>query len=143
MDRRQVLLATTGVVMAAAANAATTDQAEEHHHHPMGGSPLLDSANHCVKTGELCQAHCFDRLAEGDKALAACARSVSALIAVCGALATLAAQNSPLLPHLASVAKEQCNACEEECRKHEKHPPCKACAEACADCAKECTKIAA
>jgi Cys-rich four helix bundle protein (predicted Tat secretion target) len=146
MDRRQVLLATTGAAMAVAATAATTapqQPSEPHHHHDAGGSPLLASAEHCVKTGEVCQAHCFDRLAEGDKSLAACGRSVTALIAVCGALATLAAQNSPLLPHFAGVAKEQCNACEEECRKHEKHAPCKACAEACADCANECAKIAA
>jgi hypothetical protein len=55
----------------------------------------------------------------------------------------LAAQNSPLLPRYASLAKDQCNACEEECRKHaDKHAVCKACAEACADCAKECAKFA-
>jgi Cys-rich four helix bundle protein (predicted Tat secretion target) len=83
-------------------------------------------------------------MAEGDKSLAACARSVNALTAVCGALAVLAAQNSPLLARYAVVAKDVCKACEDECLKHaEKHAPCKACADACADCARECAKIAA
>ena len=144
MDRRHLLMTASGIALAAAAGAATTEPADAHHHHHEGGSPLVESALHCVKTADLCQAHCFDLLAEGDKALAACARSVTQLSAVCNALAVLAAQNSPLLPRYAGVAKDVCKACEEECRKHaEKHEPCKACADACAACAKECAKIAA
>ena len=73
----------------------------------------------------------------------ASARSVSALTAVCDALAVLAVQNSPLLPRYAAVAKDVCKACEDEWLKHaEKHAPCKACADACADCARECANIA-
>jgi len=146
MERREMLLAATGLALAGAAVAATSEQAGghemQHHHHP-GGSPIGDSAIHCVHTAELCQAHCFDLLAKGNQALAACARSVTALEAVCHTLAILAAQNSPHLPHYAAVAKEVCKACEDECRKHLEHPPCKACAEACAACAEECAKIAA
>jgi len=143
MDRRNLLLAAGGVALAASAHLANADHIEPHQH-GAGSSPLLDSALHCVKTGEICEAHCFDRLAEGDKSLAACARSVNALTAVCGALAVLAAQNSALLPRYAAVAKDVCKACEDECLKHaEKHAPCKACADACADCAKECAKVAA
>ena len=142
MNRRDLMAAAGGWALAATADAATADHGEAHHH--SNGSPLVDSALHCVKTGEVCEAHCFDRLAEGDRSLAACARSVNALTAVCGALAVLAAQNSPLLPRFAAVARDVCQACEDECRKHaEKHAPCKACADACADCAKECAKIAA
>ena len=144
MDRRHLLMTATGLALAAGSVTAMAESADAHHHHGAEGSPLVDSALHCVKTGDLCEAHCFDLLAEGDKAMAACARSVSGLIAVCGALAVLAAQNSPLLPRYAGVAKDVCKACEEECRKHaEKHAPCKACMDACDACAKECAKIAA
>ena len=143
MDRRHLLMTATGLALASASAAAVAESTDAHHHHGEG-FPLVESALHCVKTGNLCEAHCFDLLAEGDKAMAACARSVSGLIAVCNALAVLAAQNSPLLPRYAGVAKDVCNACEEECRKHaEKHAPCKACMDACDACAKECAKIAA
>jgi Cys-rich four helix bundle protein (predicted Tat secretion target) len=143
MKRREWLLLAAGSATASAV-AATPDEHGSDHHHHMSGSPLVDSALGCVKTGELCQAHCFTLFGEGDTSVAACARSVNALTAVCGALAVLAAQQSPLLPRYAGVAKDFCNGCEEECRKHaEKHAPCKACAEACATCARECAKIAA
>lgn len=129
------------MALLATAEVARADHTEVHHH---GGSPLVDSALLCVKTGEACLPNCFDRMAEGDKALAACGRSVSALNAVRGALAVLAAQNSPLLPRYAAVARDVCEAREDECRKHAgKRAPCKACAAACVDCARECAKIAA
>ena len=78
-------------------------------------------------------------LGQGDKSLAACARSVSDLTAVCAELQQLAAQNSKYLTKYAKVAMEVCQGCEAECRKHAAvHRACKDCAEACAACAKEC-----
>jgi Cys-rich four helix bundle protein (predicted Tat secretion target) len=147
MERRELLKAATGLALAsAAAAAATAEQTGGHdpeHHHHMGGSPLGDSATHCVHAAQLCLAHCFDLLAKGNTALVACARTVTGLEAVCHALAVLSAQNSPHLAHYAAVAREVCKSCEDECRKHLEHAPCKACAEACAGCAEECAKIAA
>ena len=84
------------------------------HRHDASGSPLVDSALHSVKAGDLCQAYCFDLLAKGDTSVADCARSVESLRAVCGTLAGLAAQNSSLLPHYAAVAREACDSCEKE-----------------------------
>jgi Cys-rich four helix bundle protein (predicted Tat secretion target) len=138
MDRRALMMSAATVALtgsAAAGNAET-------HHHSQSGSPLVDSALHCVKTGDLCQAHCFDLLEQGDKSLAACARSVRVLVSVCDTLGVLAAQNSPLLPRYASVASDACKSCEAECRKHaDKHAACKDCADACAACAQECAKV--
>jgi Cys-rich four helix bundle protein (predicted Tat secretion target) len=140
MDRRHLLIA-TGAALAAAAVTARADD-EHAHHHDHGSSPLVASAGHCVQTANVCLAHCFDRLAEGDRSMAECARSVTALIAVCNALEVLAAQKSPLLPKYAAVAADVCRACEEQCRKHAEHPPCSACADACKACAAECAKVA-
>ncbi len=140
MDRRHLLMA-TGAAFAATALTARADEHEHHGHHG-AASPLVASATHCVETANVCLAHCLDRLADGDKTMANCARSVTGLIAVCNALVVLAAQHSPLLPRYAAVAAEACKACEDECNKHD-HPPCKACADACKACAAECAKIAA
>ncbi|KAF0204835.1 MAG: hypothetical protein FD173_1486 [Gallionellaceae bacterium] len=47
------------------------------------------------------------------------------------------------LPQMAKLAMDVCKECEEECKKTEKHPECKACMEASAARYKECKKIAA
>lgn len=139
MKRRELLL-----VAAAAAGAAAAAEQSPVHHHDATGSPLVDAALHCVKAGEICQAHCLDLLADGDTSVAACARSVALMKPVCLALSEMAAQKSPLLPRYAAVASDVCQNCEAECRKHaEKHAPCKACMDSCAACAQECARIAA
>ncbi len=76
--------------------------------------------------------------------MAACAQSVSELLATCEALMKLAIQNSAFTPALAKVSADVCASCEKACRKHEKkHLECKACADACAACLKECQTLAA
>jgi Cys-rich four helix bundle protein (predicted Tat secretion target) len=109
----------------------------------MANRALVDAAGDCVSKGQVCLSHCNEVLATGDKSMAACAMSVSELLAVCGALLALAAQGAPSLPKLASVAFDVCTRCEAECRKHAQHPPCKDCADACATCAAQCKKAAA
>jgi Cys-rich four helix bundle protein (predicted Tat secretion target) len=75
--------------------------------------------------------------------LAACAQSVQDTIPACTALRQMAAANSPLAARLASVVGDICKDCETECCEHEeKHSVCYDCAEACAQCAKECQNAA-
>jgi len=146
MDRRDVIgLAAAAASLAALSGARAADALPEHHHHEAaaGMKALFASAQECVSTSQLCQAHCQVLFASGDRSLADCARSVDALIPVCQALAALAAQESTFLPHYAKVAGEICRACEQQCRKHEKqHAQCRDCAEACARCAKNCDAVA-
>lgn len=149
MNRRE-LLAAAGV-FAATASALAADKPmagghEHHHHHPTGNAnqALIESATHCGMAGEICLDHCHDLLGEGDKGMAECAKSVNQLLAVCGALRSVAAQNGTALKAMAKVALDVCRECEDECRKHEdKHKQCKDCADACADCAKACKAIIA
>jgi Cys-rich four helix bundle protein (predicted Tat secretion target) len=156
MQRREVLKTVAGamaVAMATSAMAAT--QEHEHHHdhdhdHDHGTvdgklyAGLIDSSSDCLKTGEACVAHCLVLLGEGDKEMAACAQSVSELLASCSALMKLASQGSKFTPAMARVVADVCADCETECRKHEnKHDQCKACADSCAACLKECKALAA
>lgn len=150
MQRRQIVRGVAAVVAAAAATAVSaqnkgqTEHQHASHHHGSGKhSALMASASHCLMTGEVCLEHCYTLLGEGDKVMAACARSVSELIAVCTALRSLAALNAPTLPRLAKVALESCLSCEKECRKHDKHKVCIDCADACKECAAECRKLGA
>ena len=142
MDRREMLGSVGALALAALAVDAV---AADHDHHNHGGKyqGLIGTSGDCVRTGEACLSHCLDLLGKGDKEMAACAKSVNDLLAVCGALQRLATTESPLLPKYARLAGEFCEGCEKECRKHEKkHSQCKDCAEACAACLKECRKIA-
>lgn len=148
MDRRTLLMGMGAALAASASGLAHAEHTEdhEHHHHHMSNrnDALIDSASHCVTRGEICLDHCHDLLAEGDKAMAACARSVNEMLAICGALQNVAAQDAPSLKKMAAIAADTCQRCEDECKKHaSKHPECKDCGEACAACRKECLKIAA
>ena len=139
MNRRQVL---GGVgVLAVAAAAAQPGFSESTV--GIANRALVDTASDCVSKGQVCLSHCHEMLATGDKSLGACAKSVSELLAVCGALVALAAQGAPSLPKLAAVAFDVCTRCEAECLKHAQHPPCKDCADACVACAAQCKKVAA
>jgi Cys-rich four helix bundle protein (predicted Tat secretion target) len=142
------VLAVAGLAGTTTAHAADAPMPEhEHHDHAamMGKyGNLLTSTSHCVNIGEICISHCLTLLGQGDRELAACAKSVQDVIASCTALRQLAAANSPHVGKLAAVVADICKDCETECHKHEmKHRVCRDCAEACTQCAKECQKAAA
>jgi Cys-rich four helix bundle protein (predicted Tat secretion target) len=143
MDRREAMMG-TGLLALAGLTTAGTVTAEEspHVHHGAHHKALADAAGACVATGQSCLDHCLDLMASGHKELAACAKSVTQLVSLCGALQNLANQDSKYLVKLASVTAEACQDCEEECKKHaDKHEACKRCGEACAACSKECKQL--
>jgi Cys-rich four helix bundle protein (predicted Tat secretion target) len=143
MERREFV---TGLGVVAAAAAASSTFAQDHSQHSHGAAPnqaLINDASQCVSAGEVCLTHCQEMLAQGDKSLADCAKSVRELVTVCGGLRSLAAQNAAILPKYAGLAADVCKGCEAQCRKHEsQHAVCKACADACAACYTECKKVA-
>lgn len=151
MERREVLKGTGLMALAALGGKAMAAEHEHHHEHMHAAhaaaglhQALLKAASDCVVKGQACLAHCLILLGDGDKAMAGCAKSVNQMLALCGALQNLAAQQSRLTPGLAKLAQDACVECEKECKKHaDKHAECKACAEACAECAKQCQAITA
>ena len=139
MNRRDVL---SGVGFLAAA-AATVEQGRSQSSAGVPNKALVATASDCLSKGELCLSHCHEMLATGDKTMGACAKTASEMVAVCGAMLSLAAQGAPSVAKFATVCLDVCRRCEAECRKHEQHPPCADCAKSCAACAAECKKIAA
>jgi Cys-rich four helix bundle protein (predicted Tat secretion target) len=134
MKRREVLTGIGAMVMAVGPDAAFA--AETHADHMAAPSPavkaLIDAAFACEETGEACIAHCLAMFRAGDTSLAPCATSVQQMLPACSAVSRLANYGSPHLAAMAAVCAKICADCEAECRKHEQHPPCKACADACA-----------
>ena len=151
MNRRELLLG--AAAMAAAATAGKAFAAEHDHDHMSMGmahdhkssrnEKLIAVAADCALRANLCVQHCIVAMGQGEKDLAACANSSSQAAAICTALQQLAAADSKHLPQLAKVAMDVCKDCEEECKRSERHPECKACKEACVACYEECRKIAA
>lgn len=148
MNRRELLLG--AAAMAAAATAGKAFAAEHDHdhmnmthdHHATRNDKLIAAAADCALKANICVQHCIVAMGKGEKDLAACAQSSSQVAALCAALQQLASAESKQLPQLAKVAMDVCKACEEECKKTERHPECKACKEACVTCYKECQAIA-
>lgn len=146
MNRRELLLGAAAMAAVATSGrvlAAEQDAHEHHHEMPARNNSLIEAASDCVLKAQICLHHCLVLLGQGDTSMAACAKSATQVEAVCGALQKLAAAEAKNLPQMAKLAMDVCKTCEEECKKTEKHPECKACMEACAVCYKECKKIAA
>ncbi|MGC2049503.1 MAG: four-helix bundle copper-binding protein [Gallionella sp.] len=145
MNRRELL--TNAAAMVAAVTAGRAFAAEhdhmqhDHEQKPNKYQMLLVSASDCMLKADICLQHCIVAMGKGDKDLAACARSSSEVAAICIALQHLASADSKQLPQLAKVAMDICKDCEDECKKTDKQPECRACGEACAECYKECKKI--
>ena len=94
--------------------------------------------------GQVCLTHCITLLSKGDTAMKDCAAAVNQMLALCGAMQNLAAQNSRLTPSLAKVCIEACKQCAAACQKYAAHhAEYKACYESYTDCIKECEKIVA
>ena len=144
MNRREALLSGAAIAAAAVVGRAQAAEMQHHHHAAMANTALVSAAADCIQKGQVCLNHCLYLLGQGEKEMAACAKSVNEMLALCGALQSLSNQESATLPRLAAIAMDACNQCEEECKKHaDKHDVCKACGESCNACAKECKKIAA
>jgi Cys-rich four helix bundle protein (predicted Tat secretion target) len=148
MKRREAMVGSGTFLMTALSTTAlaqTKEQAHDHAHmHGGANAQLIAAASDCVVKGQECLAHCLVLLADGDKAMGSCAKGVNQMLAACGALQNLAAQQSTLTPAMAKVALEACQFCEKECRKHEKkHAECKACMESCLNCIKQCKALVA
>lgn len=147
MDRRELLMGAAALAVAATTGRAFAAEHDHsmHDHHAMSSrnDMLIAAAADCVAKANICLQHCLVLLGQGDQSMAACAKSSSQTAALCAALQQLASAESKHLPKLAKVAMDVCKECEEECKKTEKHPECKACKEACVACYEECKKIAA
>lgn len=142
MNRREAMLGVAA--MAGAAIAANASAGEHDHHHGMMESALAQALADCIQKGQVCLDHCLGLLGKGETEMAACAKSVNQMLALCTALQQLANQQSAHVPKLASVAMAACRDCEDACKKHaDMHEACRACGESCAVCYRECKKVAA
>ncbi len=84
MNRREALLSGMALASAAIVGRAQAEEMKmdhEHHHHDMSAnSGLITAAADCIQKGQVCINHCLYLLGQGDKDMAACAKSVSQML---------------------------------------------------------------
>jgi Cys-rich four helix bundle protein (predicted Tat secretion target) len=134
LSRRELLLGLGAVAAAAGAgNVMAAMEGHDHSRHTAQQPDVLAATNDCLDRGRRCIAHCLVSFREGDTSLADCAAKVHEMQAICEGFAYLLASNSTYVKAYAGVCEQACRDCEKECRKHEKHIECTACADACAE----------
>jgi Cys-rich four helix bundle protein (predicted Tat secretion target) len=112
----------------------------EHMHHGDGADFALTeqetatvrALTACSVAGEVCLSHCIQTLSTGDVSMAACARSVRDMLAICRSTQALIETHSTFAGQQLALCRDACNACRSECAPHATHhAACRACAEAC------------
>ena len=123
--------------------AAPATQADPHAGHHGAATPsaelsaeesaVIAALSHCDDVGEACLTHCLALLSAGDTSMAACARAVREMLAVCRATRTLLQSRSALAAAQLAVCRDACSACRATCQAHAAHhAQCGACAQSCA-----------
>jgi len=134
ISRRSMLLGMSAVAgMAYTASAPAASKEHDHSKHSTQLTDLMDAVNNCTDKGRRCISHCMVSFTEGDTELAECASKANEMMAICGGFAYLVASNSSYIKDYARVCEKVCIDCAKECKKHEKHIECDACAKACDD----------
>jgi Cys-rich four helix bundle protein (predicted Tat secretion target) len=142
MKRREFITAAGSASVLFQATSANAQKPNMEDMHPAKYKALEASTLQCIAAGEDCMRHSLSMIAMNDTSMAGVANSVTQLLAVCRALLTLAALNSPFTVEMAKTTADVCGAAEKECRKYyDKYPECKACADACKACAADCLKV--
>ncbi|MDX2001391.1 MAG: four-helix bundle copper-binding protein [Chitinophagales bacterium] len=93
----------------------------------------------CAAACNHCASACLQE--EDVKMMSKCISLDMACAAICKATSTLLAQDSEHGRHLLRECIEVCEACADECEKHDHMGHCKQCAQACRNCAEACKSL--
>jgi len=142
ISRRDVLLGlgAAAATLTLSGNTMAAMPGHDHSKHSAQQPNMLNAVNDCTDKGTRCISHCLVAWNEGDLDLAACAKKVNEMNAICDGFSKLLAANSTHVKNYAKICKSVCNECAKECRKHDEHIECKECAEACEALVKEINK---
>ncbi|WLV25224.1 four-helix bundle copper-binding protein [Aciduricibacillus chroicocephali] len=101
---------------------------------------LIRTLQNCVKTCNICFEACLNE--EHVEMMADCIRLDRECAEVCSLLGQFVSRGSQFTTELAGLCAKVCEACGNECKKHN-HEHCQRCAQICFACAEECHRIAA
>ena len=101
---------------------------------------VIESLHECMVA---CN-HCYDACLKEDnvKMMVECIRLDRECADICAYLEQAIGRGTPFISELAKVCAKICEACGNECKKHN-HEHCQKCADACFNCAETCRSLAA
>ena len=106
----------------------------------MRNRELISALGNCINHCNYCADACLGE--EDVKKMIDCIRTDRVCAEVCSSLSQILATNYKNVQGLVDYCQEICQACADECGKHEaKH--CQDCAKACRECAEACKQFAA
>lgn len=100
----------------------------------------IDACTECTLECEHCATACLGE--EDVKMLARCIALDRDCADICRIAAAFMARGSEFAHKLCILCAEICDACGEECARHEHMEHCRRCADACRRCAEECRRMA-
>lgn len=106
----------------------------------MNSDAVLRTIEECIAACNACFAACLEE--EDISMMRGCIRLDRECAELCGLLAAAVARNSENVSVYAEAAAKLCEACGNECDRHD-HDHCKRCAKACFACLEICKTLAA
>jgi hypothetical protein len=100
----------------------------------------IEACNICATACDYCAASCLEE--PDPRMLARCIALDIDCAQICRSAAGFMARSSELASRMCAVCAEVCEACGDECAKHQMQH-CQDCAEACRRCADECRRMSA
>ena len=104
----------------------------------MKNEKLIHALGRCINSCNYCADACLDE--ENVKMMVPCIRTDRVCAEVCSTLSQVLTTRYTEVKGLIDYCIEVCNACADECEKHE-HQHCKDCAKAFRECADECASF--
>lgn len=98
----------------------------------------IEACVRCAQECEHCATACLDE--QNVAKMARCIRLDMDCAEVCWSASAFMSRGSKFAHDYCRLCAEICEACGEECRKHE-HDHCQSCADACEHCAEECRRM--
>ncbi len=106
----------------------------------MRNEKLIQALGNCINHCNYCADACLDE--DNVKMMVDCIRTDRVCAETCAALSQILATGHKDVKGLVEYCIEICNACAEECEKHD-HSHCRECAKACRNCAQACEEYLA
>ncbi|MFO0850554.1 MAG: four-helix bundle copper-binding protein [Gemmataceae bacterium] len=147
MKVSSVLAVSAGVAVLALGLARVSDATESqppkpHADHAATNEACAVACSDCQRACDACTAHCVTMLAEGKKDHLASARLTQDCAAVCATAASIVSRGGPMQHLICRACADACAQCGKECDKFDA-PTMKKCAEACRRCEKACREMIA
>ena len=99
----------------------------------------IDTCNDCMEACEACVTECLRE--QNVNAMTKCIQLCRECAEICVTSSKLMSMDSSHVKGVLGLCIDICDACSQECRRHQQMEHCKLCAQTCRRCVEECRKM--